>query len=101
MIHTVGPIEYDSLNDSFRQDLKNCYTHPLDCAVQNEIRSLAFCCISTGESRFPNEEAARIAIQAVTDYLKEHEKSFDRIIFNVFQKKDKEYYEGVIKEYDY
>lgn len=97
VIHTVGPIVMHSLNDSLRQDLRNCYQNVLSCAVEYGIRSVAFCCISTGEFHFPNDEAAAIAVETVFDYLEDHINLFDRIIFNVFKDLDKEYYEGVFK----
>lgn len=96
VIHTVGPIVGYELNDSLRQDLRSCYRNVLNCAVEYGIRSVAFCCISTGEFHFPNDEAAKIAIETVFDYLKEHVNMFDRIIFNVFKDLDKAYYEGVL-----
>jgi O-acetyl-ADP-ribose deacetylase (regulator of RNase III) len=61
--------------------------------VDNNIRSVAFCCISTGEFHFPNDEAARIAVETVTKVLQEQEARFDRIIFNVFKDLDRELYE--------
>lgn len=97
VIHTVGPIVGDRLNDSLRQDLRNCYQSVLSCAVEHRIRSVALCCISTGEFHFPNDEAAKIAVETVLDFLKEHGNMFDRIIFNVFKDLDKQYYERVLK----
>lgn len=93
VIHTVGPIVGWKLTDGLRNDLRNCYKSCLEAALNKSIRSIAFCCISTGEFRFPNDEAADIAIDTVTELLKEHEDSFDRIIFNVFKDTDKEIYE--------
>ena len=61
--------------------------------MEHQIRSVAFCCISTGEFHFPNDEAAKIAVGTVTSVLKKHENKFDRIVFNVFKDLDKEYYE--------
>ncbi len=92
VIHTVGPIVSSRLTDRLRQDLKNCYTSVLESCVENQIRSVAFCCISTGEFRFPNDEAARIAVNTVSDFLEEHISDFERVIFNVFKEEDKEYY---------
>ena len=96
VIHTVGPIVYSRLNDALCQDLQNCYESVLKCCVENNIRSVAFCCISTGEFHFPNEEAAKIAVGTVTDFLKRDESKFDRIIFNVFKDIDRELYEKEI-----
>lgn len=96
VIHTVGPIVGAGLTDSLRQDLYNCYSSVMKCCIDHHIRSVAFCCISTGEFRFPNEDAAQIAVQTVTGILEEHQNEFDRVIFNVFKDEDKRYYEKEI-----
>ena len=93
VIHTVGPIVGGVLHNGHRQDLRNCYENVLKCCVENGIRSVAFCCISTGEFHFPNAEAAKIAVKTVTDFLKDNEAAFDRIIFNVFKDMDRDLYE--------
>ena len=97
VIHTVGPIVGWKVTDRLRQDLRNCYTSCLEAAFEKGIRSVAFCCISTGEFHFPNEEAAKIAVNAVTEFLMQHQGSFDRIIFNVFKDFDKEIYETLLR----
>lgn len=97
VIHTVGPIVGYCLTEQLRQDLRHCYESVLKCCVDNGIRSVAFCCISTGEFHFPNEEAAKIAVETVTSVLQEFESKFDRIIFNVFKDLDKQCYEKLLK----
>ncbi|MBD5479912.1 MAG: protein-ADP-ribose hydrolase [Lachnospiraceae bacterium] len=97
VIHTVGPIVGYRLTEQLRQDLKHCYESVLKCCLDNGIRSVAFCCISTGEFHFPNEEAAKIAVETVTSVLHDFESKFDRIIFNVFKDLDKQYYEELLK----
>lgn len=97
VIHTVGPIVGYRLTEQLRQDLRHCYESVLKCCLDNEIHSVAFCCISTGEFHFPNEEAAKIAVETVTSVLHEFESKFDRIIFNVFKDLDKQYYEELLK----
>lgn len=96
VIHTVGPIVGYGLTEELRQDLRNCYENVLKCCMDNKIRSVAFCCISTGEFHFPNDEAAKIAVETVTTVLKEHGSEFDRIIFNTFKDLDKRYYEELL-----
>lgn len=93
VIHTVGPIVSFRLTDGLRQDLKNCYKNVLKCCMDHEIRSVAFCCISTGEFHFPNNEAAQIAVDTVTGILEKHGEQFDRVIFNVFKDLDLHLYE--------
>ena len=97
VIHTVGPIVGGSLNQKLKDDLKSCYLNVLKCCAEHKIRSVAFCCISTGEFHFPNDEAAKIAADTVTGFLKEHDPDFDRIIFNVFKDVDRELYEAELK----
>lgn len=98
VIHTVGPIVYGDLTDSLRQDLRNCYENVLNCCTENEISSVAFCCISTGEFHFPNREAAKIALESVTHFLATSKTKLQRVIFNVFTDRDKEIYEQIICE---
>ena len=97
VIHTVGPIVGGRLTQALREDLRNCYRNVLQCCAKNQIRSVAFCCISTGEFHFPNDEAAKIAVETVTDFLRMHELEFDRVIFNVFKDIDRELYEEELK----
>lgn len=99
VIHTVGPIVYNRLNDSLCQDLKNCYENVLNCCLEHDIKSVAFCCISTGEFHFPNDKAAEIAVETVTGFLKKHGDFMERIIFNVFKDSDKSIYESVFLKY--
>lgn len=97
VIHTVGPIVYDRLNDALCQDLRNCYENVLKCCVDNDIRSVAFCCISTGEFHFPNEKAAELAVETVTEFLETHGNCMERIIFNVFKDSDRKIYEEILR----
>lgn len=96
VIHTVGPIVYGSLTEKLKEDLRNCYKNILKCCVEHGIRSVAFCCISTGEFHFPNDEAARIAVAEVRKYLEKHQEDFNRVIFNVFKDVDRELYEDLV-----
>ena len=96
VIHIVGPIVYGNLTEKLKEDLRNCYKNILKCCVEHGIRSVAFCCISTGEFHFPNDEAARIAVAEVRKYLEKHQEDFDRVIFNVFKDVDRELYEDLV-----
>ena len=72
MIHIVGPIVSGRLTKDLEQDLADCYRNTLDLCLENGIRSVAFCCISTGVFHFPNRRAAEIAVKTVTHWLDEH-----------------------------
>ena len=96
VIHTVGPIVYGGLNDKLCRDLKNCYENVLKCCLEHKIKSVAFCCISTGEFHFPNDKAAEIAVKTVAAFLEEHGNCLERIIFNVFKDSDRSIYEKIL-----
>lgn len=97
VIHTVGPIVYGRLTDALRSQLADCYRNVLQCCLDHGIESVAFCCISTGEFHFPNQEAARIAVKTTEEFLAEHEGCcIRRVIFNVFKDQDKEIYEAIL-----
>lgn len=102
VIHTVGPIVADKLTESLREELKSCYESCLNKAVENGVRSIAFCCISTGEFHFPNDEAASIAVNTVEEFLKKNSNKVDRIIFNVFKDYDLDIYRNIfVKEREF
>ena len=95
VIHTVGPIISGSLTDTDKELLASCYRSCLELAAQNGVKSIAFCCISTGEFHFPNDKAAEIAVQTVKDY-QEKTGSDMEVIFNVFKEIDYEIYRGLL-----
>jgi len=87
VIHTVGPIIYGStVTNVDENQLADCYRSCLQLADENKLRSIAFCCISTGEYRFPNQQAAEIAVTTVTEYFESHSFSgIEAVVFNVFK----------------
>lgn len=97
VIHTVGPIIYENVTEKEREELKNCYINSLELAKENKIREIAFCSISTGEFRFPKDEACKIAINTVKKYLKENNSYFEKIIFDVYGEEDYKVYERNFK----
>ena len=65
----------------------------LNLARENKIRTIAFPCISTGEFKFPKEEASKIAIESVDRFLNENREYFDKVVFNVYKEEDYKIYE--------
>lgn len=96
VIHTVGPIVGDCLTKQDEMLLSSCYRSCLELAEKNHIRHIAFCCISTGEFRFPNGRAAEIAIQTVKEY-KAQTHSRMEVIFNVFKEADYNIYRKLLQ----
>lgn len=95
VLHTVGPIVKGSLTQQDCDLLASCYLSCLELAEQNCIKSVAFCCISTGEFHFPNVTAAEIAIKTVKDFMK-HSHSKIKVVFNVFKDMDYEIYRELL-----
>lgn len=95
VLHTVGPIVKGSLTQQDCDLLASCYRSCLELAEQNGIKSVAFCCISTGEFHFPNVTAAEIAIKTVKDFMK-HSHSKIKVVFNVFKDMDYEIYRELL-----
>ena len=91
VLHTVGPIVTGGVTQRDRELLAACYRSCLELAQKNGIGSVAFCCISTGEFHFPNDEAAKIAVDTVRRYRGETE-----VIFNVFKDVDYEIYRKLL-----
>jgi O-acetyl-ADP-ribose deacetylase (regulator of RNase III) len=90
VIHTVGPIIYnEKVTQEDENQLASCYQSCLQLADENKLRSIAFCCISTGEYRFPNQRASEIAITTVRKYFGQSPStSFEAVVFNVFKEVD-------------
>ncbi len=91
VLHTVGPIIYGHVTQKDRELLASCYRSCLELAQENGIKSVAFCCISTGEFHFSNGEAAKIAVDTVRQYKEDTE-----VIFNVFKDTDYEIYRSLL-----
>lgn len=94
VIHTVGPIVQGRLTQEHCRLLESCYSSCLEIAVHNKIKSIAFCCISTGVFGFPQNKAAEIAVNTVKEFRKTNDAE---VIFNVFTEKDYEIYNRLLR----
>ena len=97
VLHTVGPIISGPLRKEDCDLLAGCYQSCLELAAGNNVRSVAFCCISTGVFHFPQQRAAEIAVETVRQFL-ETDSSIDRVIFNVFTDRDLSIYQKLLGE---
>ena len=95
VLHTVGPIVQGRLTKEHEELLESCYRSCLELADENDVKSVAFCCISTGVFMFPNERAAEIAVQTVRDYRREKNRGIE-VIFNVWKDVDYEIYRELL-----
>jgi O-acetyl-ADP-ribose deacetylase (regulator of RNase III) len=72
VIHTVGPV-WSGGNRSEPATLANCYRNSLRVAADNTIRTIAFPAISCGAYRYPIVDAAKIAVEATREFLREND----------------------------
>ena len=94
VIHIVGPIVQGSVTEAQDEELSLCYSRVLDMCLENGIKSVAFCAISTGVFGFPKERAAGIAVDSVSEWLSRHESVMDRVVFTVFSERNRQIYES-------
>ncbi|XP_058651061.1 ADP-ribose glycohydrolase MACROD2 isoform X4 [Onychostoma macrolepis] len=99
VIHTVGPIARGNVGQSQRDDLESCYKYSLKLMKDNNLRSVAFPCISTGIYGFPNEPAAEIALKIAHDWIQSNQDEIDRVIFCVFLETDYEIYKRKMSDF--
>lgn len=91
VLHTVGPMIHERVTKADTELLSSCYHSCLELVAENDLESVAFCCISTGEFHFPNEQAAQIAVETVKQFMN-RKTTVKKVIFNVFKDLDKEIY---------
>ena len=96
ILHTVGPIIQWEVTEEDENMLASCYRECLKLATENRAESIAFCCLSTGVFRFPQQRAAEIAVKTVKDFLIT-DTGIKQVIFNVFKDEDLEIYNSILR----
>lgn len=95
VLHTVGPIVSGALTETHCHQLADCYCSCLALASDRGLKSVAFCCISTGEFHFPQQKAAKIAVQTASEFL-QTDAQIEKVIFNVFKQEDFDIYRRLL-----
>lgn len=90
VLHTVGPVVGMEVTRQQEEELQSCYLSCLRLAEKKGLKTVAFCCISTGEFHFPNKAAAKIAVETTDRYLTAS--ALERVVFNVFKEEDMNIY---------
>ncbi|XP_074632176.1 ADP-ribose glycohydrolase MACROD1-like [Acropora palmata] len=100
VIHTVGPIGKQE------KELRSCYSECLNLVTKYNLRSVAFCCVSTGIYGYPIYDATSVALETVRRWLElKDEKGnknadlVDRIIFCIFLEEDLDVYQLLLLKY--
>ena len=99
VLHTVGPIVLGNVTDQHQKLLQSCYENCLALASQTPgVKSIAFCCISTGVFGYPQESAAQVAVRAVQQWLlSDPNSNIDTVIFNTFMPEDTRLYQQLLQ----
>ena len=96
VIHTVGPIwRGGSHNEA--ELLANCYRNSLKVAKEYGIRSIAFPSISTGVYSYPLQQAAAVAVHAVSEFIVANPNAIDEVIWVLFDPRTKAAYDKALK----
>ena len=97
IIHAVGPV-WNNGTENEESLLAGCYKSSLQLAVENNIKTIAFPCISTGAYRFPYDKACTIALKTIDIFLEKNE-SIEKVYLVVFGEKDLRNYERNFEKY--
>ncbi|MCI9504443.1 MAG: protein-ADP-ribose hydrolase [Clostridia bacterium] len=97
VLHTAGPMVGSEVSERDRAALRSCYTSCLNLAEEAGLRSVAFCCVSTGVFNFPRAEAAEIAVGAAMNWRLKHGSGKMKIIFDTYLNEDTEIYRNILK----
>jgi O-acetyl-ADP-ribose deacetylase len=97
VIHAVGPV-WNNGTEGEENLLAMCYQNSLQLAIENDIKTIAFPCISTGAYRFPFDKAAAIALQTIDAFLQEHQ-AIEKVFLAVFGEKDLKQYQRVFENF--
>lgn len=101
VIHTVGPIIPNGVPTAEQErQLASSYRSCLSLADEKGLTDIVFCCISTGEYRFPNQRAARIAVDTVRQYMEGYRRnmSLKTVVFNVYKDIDYDAYRAIFEK---
>lgn len=105
VIHTVGPLIEGMPTRRHQEQLAACYTSCLDAAHKEGCATVAFPCISTGAFMFPNEQAARIAVDSVRSWLDRQDRTahaageepvVHKVVFDLYTQEDMDAYQGIL-----
>ena len=91
VIHTPGPVWHGGRNNE-EELLASCYRSCLTLASENGCKTVDFPSISTGVYHFPLEKAAKIAIDTMAEYLKNHPE-IERVRMVCFDEGTKKHYD--------
>ena len=97
VIHTVGPV-YGEEQGREAELLASCYRESLTLARQHGCKSVSFPSISTGAYGYPLEEASRIALKTIREFIGEHPDALETVEIVTFSERDQRVYQQVYEK---
>ncbi|MCY7422379.1 MAG: O-acetyl-ADP-ribose deacetylase [Chitinophagaceae bacterium] len=95
VIHTVGPVWRGGTQNEHKL-LATCYQNSMALAIENNLSSIAFPTISTGIYHFPKKEAARLAVDTVSNFLNENPGKIKEVVFVCFDEENLTLYQQIL-----
>lgn len=92
VIHTVGPV-YGEEQGREAELLASCYRESLTLARQHGCKNIAFPSISTGAYGYPLEEASRIALKTIREFIRQHPDALETVEIVTFSERDHRIYQ--------
>jgi O-acetyl-ADP-ribose deacetylase (regulator of RNase III) len=97
VIHAVGP-RWQGGQRGEEQLLAGAYSSSLQIAMDEGLQSVAFPSISTGAYGYPAEEAARVALNAIIEFLRQNPGELELVRLVLFSRKDLQTYREALEE---
>jgi O-acetyl-ADP-ribose deacetylase (regulator of RNase III) len=82
VIHAAGPVYQEWNKKQSEQHLRAAYTNSLKRAVENKCESIAFPLISSGIYGYPKDEALKVAVSAIQDFLTDYDLDVTLVVFD-------------------
>jgi O-acetyl-ADP-ribose deacetylase (regulator of RNase III) len=97
VIHTVGPVWHGG-GKGEPELLASAYQESLKVAAENNIKSVSFPSVSTGAYGYPVAQAAKVAVDAVTAFLRQSTTSVGEVVFVLFDSRTFSAYVSALNE---
>eukprot|EP00299_Pterocystis_sp_00344_P011737 c5529_g1_i1.p1 GENE.c5529_g1_i1~~c5529_g1_i1.p1 ORF type:complete len:514 (+),score=106.34 c5529_g1_i1:118-1542(+) len=99
IIHTAGPRFNVKYRTAAENSLHSCYRHSLQVLTEQNLRTIAFCCINSERKGYPRESGTHIAARTVRRFLEHHESAIDLVVFCVNHEDDMDCYTKILPLY--
>ena len=97
IVHTVGPRWRRGGTNGEPELLADCYRNSLQAAAEIGARTVAFPAISTGVFHYPREDAARVAVSTIREFLAQSDHGINEVILVAYDSEQLAVYERLLE----